>query len=125
MCNFLSLPFDTHNDFIINLSNQAGNNLSDFFWLCFVYVICYLPVHVFSFFLMGASEMINSLRKPRLYLICMISLYFMNVHIYIYVKNNKLQKKRGKKDFYIFQNSYKFILHELNVKSIVNSIRIT
>lgn len=48
---------------------------------------------------MGASEMINSLRKPRLYLICMILLYCMNVHIYIYVKNNKLEKREEKKTF--------------------------
>lgn len=98
VCNFLSLPSDTLNDFIINLSHQAGNNLNDFFWLCFVYVICYLPVHIFNFFwIMGGSEIINSLHKPRRLLIFMILLLFcMNVHINISVKILKCKEKRKK-----------------------------
>lgn len=102
MCNFLSLPFDTLNDFIINLYHQAGNNISGFFGggyqVRFVFVICYLPVHIFNFFwIMGGSEIINSLRKPRRLLIFMILLLFcMNVHINIYVKILKCKEKRKK-----------------------------
>lgn len=46
--------------------------------------------------------MINCLRKPRRLLICMILLLFcMNVHINIYVKILKCNKKRKKRLLHI------------------------